>query len=228
VTQNRRNNVSDAWFGHQEAQKTYQYQGPPQEVNFEGIVIPMFSYSQLSGQGKRNLYERCTSVRDTVGASRLPQLNPAMDRDALILWLLEVELAITNLCTGSSFTFSDFGAPPDVSAQRPSQAASKPTRQAMAYKGLASPFAADYSDANALYQPNSAVKHDTVVQQRDAENHLPQWARERHMTENRGAFGGGAFGGGGILSQMMQAQMMDVHANANAARRRNMSSTVFS
>ena len=216
----QKNADSQEWFGHQDAQKTYHYRAPPTDVKFEGHTFELKTYSQLEGQSKRNLHDRCTMIRDKLGANRLPSFNPSGDRDAHIRWILEVEVAICNACTGQSFTFFDFGVPEDYSVQRPS-IGNKPTMKSMTYKGLqeASPFAADYSEQSSQYRPNSAVKH--VQEQRDNIENLPQWARERHVTTQKSSFGGN-----GILAAMMQAQL-DSSAGADVARRRNMASNVF-
>jgi len=223
MNQAHKNHNSQEWFGHMDAQKSYFYQAPPQDVQFQGQTIELKTYSQLTGQSKRNLYDRCTLLRDKLGADRLPPLNAACDRDTLIRWLLEVEVALANHCTRQEFTFADFGVPADYEMERPNDEARN--RKAMEYRatgGLqgAAPFAADYSDSTPRYRNNSAVQH--LHPQRDVENvNLPQWARERHVTENRGSFCGG-----GLLASMMQAQI-DSMAGADVARRRNQASSVF-
>ena len=143
----------------------------------------------------------------------------------MVRWILEVEVAIVNACTGASYTFFDFGVPADYPVQRPT-IGNAPTRKSMQYQyrgGIqgVTPFASDYSAESAEYRPNGAIKHSyEQARQQDIEN-LPQWARERYTTSTSGSFGGG-----GILAAMMQSTM-DTAAGATQARQRNMTSNVF-
>jgi len=224
-------NQGGEWFTHagqrhtgDRAERTYFPEPVPEEINFEGHRLTLWTYDQLHRAPHKILRQRAADLREAVGASRLPPFSPAMDVEAMTRWVLEVEVALANAVTGGAFTFFDFGVPEDYPLQAPSFG-SAPTQKSRAYQGLqnASPFAADYSVDNAEYKPNSKIVSQNI---REPEN-IPPWGRSTTetrsaFTSGSGAFGGGsgAFGGGGVIASMMQAHA-DAMTGAEAARRRN-------
>jgi hypothetical protein len=212
------------WYAHQEPMKTDFGAQVPSEVTFEGHNVTLWTYQQLAAQSHKTLKQRCVDLREALGAGRLPAFNPAMDIEQMTRWLLEVEVAVANACTGCQFTFMDFGVPSDYSVARP-QFGNPATQKSRAYKGMQTPFAAEYSESDPEFLPNSRV-----AAPREPEN-IPPWGPR--TSTNRVDYAhsgqvkkGGAFGGSGLLAAMMQAHS-DTLSGADAARRRNQGSNIF-
>jgi len=144
-----------SWFKEEPLQKTRYAQPPPETITFEGKEFQLWTYKQMEAQGVKMLTQRATLFRDTIGAQRLPPLNTSAGRDPIIRWILEVEVALCRF-EGYDFTFLDFGVPHDYPVRAPDNRQQLGAQKAMQYKGLESPFAAEYSENNPSFQPNLA------------------------------------------------------------------------
>lgn len=82
----------------------------PRSIEVEGKDIPLMNFETLEQQSARILLLRARSIRDKLGADRLPQLVPGTV-EVLIKWLLTVQCALCSQMTGMAVTPADFGAP---------------------------------------------------------------------------------------------------------------------
>lgn len=79
-------------------------------INFENKEVNLWTYEQLSNLSRPNLKNRAMSLRDQIGAERLPALSVAAGVDIVITWLLEVQCALAR-SSGVTLTPGSFGAP---------------------------------------------------------------------------------------------------------------------
>jgi len=154
-----KNKMSGDWMTEQAPVRTHFAQPPPDEVVFDGKKYTLWTYSQLKVQSIANLKSRATLMRDNIGQHRLPALNCSGGHDPIIRWILEVEVAIANAATGSSFTFLDFGVPDDFPVQAP-QIGSGPTAKSMYWQqhGSTTPYASGYTEGQAEWAPCNKPK----------------------------------------------------------------------
>ena len=85
---------------------------PPDEIEFEGKTVAIWTYPQLEKLSKLNLRARAMNLRDQIGADRLPNLRLTAQPAALIQWLLNAEVSMCE-ALGIPLTMKDLGAPKD-------------------------------------------------------------------------------------------------------------------
>ena len=79
------------------------------QVNFNGTLIPLFTYDQLEQQSRKNLTNKVKDLQAILGADKLPPLT-GHGADITIDWILTVQCAIC-MGKGVRLTPKDFGAP---------------------------------------------------------------------------------------------------------------------
>ena len=82
----------------------------PASVDVEGHTIPLLNFEQIEQLSARVLYTKARSIRDKLGADRLPPLVPGTI-SVLMKWLIHVQCHIATQATGMQVTAADFGAP---------------------------------------------------------------------------------------------------------------------
>lgn len=66
--------------------------------------------TQLEQLGKPQLKQRAMNLRDIVGAARLPPMQNSISTDAMISWIIQVQVMLLGV-TGVECTPDDFGVP---------------------------------------------------------------------------------------------------------------------
>ena len=83
----------------------------PTEIVFEGMTLPISTYEQLEQQSRKNLMGKVATLKQAVGAERLPALT-GHGPDLTIDWILVVQQGLVRNVTGHTFSLAEFGAPP--------------------------------------------------------------------------------------------------------------------
>jgi len=198
----------------------------PASVPFNGRDVTLWTCGQLENASKLNLKQRALNLRDLIGEDQLPPLNTSGPAPTIILWLLEVQVALCKT-KGLNVEVADFGWKP--SEEFPvfdSAAHAAPQRAPPPFGTDAEPMDDRSRQPEAAYGGQQAAYNDAVS--------VAQAARQR----NQGTF---AFGDDAHVSaapprgnrqqQASPATNMDAYETAaqgaQAARERNRGSNIF-
>jgi len=80
----------------------------PATIPFNGRDVPLWTLSQLELASKLTLKQRALNLRDQVGSDQLPPLAASGPAEAIVKWLLEVQVALCR-SKGLLVELADFG-----------------------------------------------------------------------------------------------------------------------